>query len=197
MKKIFRYSGIAALSVSLIMLSMGSIPQTYAGSSGSVPSSMVLTVTCGTLPSGQIDWGTGVVINQVLDTSNTGPLTAFTIDAIITNNGIGRSFVSMNVGTDSVTGPNGGGYANDFVGVLGGVTHIAAADIQLGLGDLGTTPFVVAMVSGPTSTPVGFVDSNTFDVLDAIVTVNGINLPAASETWVLTIDVFNTDCQVI
>jgi len=193
MKKIFRYSGIAALSVSLIMLSMGSIPQTYAGTSGSVPSSMVLTITCGTLPSGQINWGTGVVINQVLDTSNTGPLTAFNIDAIITNNGIGRSFVSMNVGTDSVTGPNGGGYANDSTGV----THIAAADIQLGLGDLGTTPFVVAMVSGPTSTPVGFVDSNDFDPIDAIVTVNGINLPAASPTWVLTIDVFNTGCQVI
>jgi len=82
MKRIIRYSGIAMLSLSLVMLSLGSMPQTYAGSVGST---MVLATSCGTLPGGEIDWGTGVVLTQVLDTTNTAPLTGFTIDANIQN----------------------------------------------------------------------------------------------------------------
>ena len=111
MKRIYRYSGIMALSFSLIMFSIGSIPQANAGSVGSTIS---VDITCGMTLVGVADFGTLILIGANLDNTD------IAVVPTIENTGVASTPIAVEVGTIS-----SGGYAE------GGTTHIAPADIDM------------------------------------------------------------------
>ena len=111
MKRIYRYSGIMALSASLVMFSICSIPQANAGT---VASTLVVDITCGMTLVGVADFGGGILIGANLD--NTDLAAVPTIE----NTGVASTPIAVEVGTNT-----GGGYQE------GGTTHIAPADIDM------------------------------------------------------------------
>ncbi len=115
MKRIYRYSGIMALSFSLVMFSLGSIPQTYAGS---VTSTLVVDITCGMTLVGVADFGTLITIGSNLDNTD------IAIVPTIENSGVASTPIGVNVGVLA-----GGGYADGAA-----ITHIAPADIDMKIG---------------------------------------------------------------
>ena len=179
MNGIIRYSGIAALSVSLIMLSLGSMPQTYAGT---VPSTLTVDIGCGAILTGAFTFGGGILVGAVL-TQNENTVA----QPQIQNTGVAQSQVSVGVGTDSSTGPGGGGYA----GVSDQITHIAASSIQVTVGEGLTT-----MISGA-STPTGVVNAVTTDDIDVSVTVTLVNPGSSDPNWAATYTFTVVDCLLV
>jgi len=118
MNKSLRYSGIAALSVSLIMLSIGSMPQANAGQ---VTSSLLIDVSCGlgiTDPS--IDFDTSVTAGDTLDNEVDSTVAS---DPSFLNPGsnVATSLIKLQAG-DSATG----GYA----GSVDNITHIPPSQMD-------------------------------------------------------------------
>jgi len=111
MKRIYRYSGIMALSFSLVMFSVGSIPQANAGS---VASTIVVNITCGMTLAGVADFGSGIIIGANLVNANLAAVPT------IENTGVASTPIAVEVGTNT-----GGGYQE------GGTTHIAPSDIDM------------------------------------------------------------------
>ena len=168
MKRIYRYSGIMALSVSLIMLSLGSIPQTYAGSVGST---IVVNIVCGMDLLGTADFGSGILIGA--DLTNADIVAVPTIG----NAGVATTPVSVSVGT--VTG---GGYAE------GGTTHIAPVDIDMKItGSIFNAGGFNTLDNTGTATPLGILAPTAPVTLEFQVFVSGINLGATTDpSWTAT-----------
>jgi len=174
MNGIIRYSGIAALSVSLIMLSLGSIPQTYAGT---VPSTLTVDISCGAILTGAFTFGGGILVGAVLtQTENT------VVQPTIQNTGVAQSQVSVGVGDDAT----GGGYAGTDT-----TTHIAAGSIRVDIGE-----GLVTMVSAA-STPTGVVNAATTDNIDVEVTVTLVNPGHAEADWAATYTFTVDDCFLV
>jgi len=179
MNKIIRYSGIAALSVTLIMMSLGSMPQTYAGT---VPSTLTVNIGCGAILTGAFTFGGGILVGAVLtQAENTVG------QPQIQNTGVAQSQISVGVGTDSSTGPGGGGYK----GNTDGITHIAAGSIKVDVGE-----GLVTMVSAA-STSTGVVNAGSTDNIDVSVTVTLINPGSTDADWVATYTFTVTDCLLV
>ncbi len=179
MNVIIRYSGIVALSVSLIMLSLGSMPQTYAGT---VPSTLTVNIGCGAILTGAFTFGGGILVGDVLTQADNA-----VAQPQIQNTGVAQSQVSVGVGTDSASGPGGGGYA----GTTDGITHIVAADIQVTVGEGLTT-----MISGA-STPTGVVNAATTDDINVSVTVNLSNPGSSDADWAAIYTFTVVDCLLV
>ena len=169
MKRIYRYSGIMALSVSLIMLSLGSILQSYAGS---VTSTIVVDITCGMTLVGDADFGTSILIGAALTNANIVSVPT------IENTGVATTPIAVAVGTIT-----GGGYAD-----TGTITHIAPADIDMKIA--GSTfnggAFQTLDDTGADTNlgPLGPVSGAT--ALEFQVEVTGINPPITDPNWSAT-----------
>ncbi len=112
MKRIYRYSGIMALSFSLVMFSFGSIRQANAGT---VDSTLVVNITCGMALVGVADFGSGILIGANLVNANLAAVPT------IENTGVASTPIGVNVGVLA-----GGGYVDGSA-----VTHIAPSDIDM------------------------------------------------------------------
>ena len=122
-----RYFGITIMAASIAMLSLGTIPQSFAGTTSEtsdLTASMVLGATCGVTVTGpQVDYGSfqvGTTETAATQVTNSGTVVA-TLDA--------------NAGTPSAIS-NGGGFA----AVSDGITHINPSSIRLNLAAQGFTP---------------------------------------------------------
>jgi len=182
MERTIRYSGIALLSVSLIMLSLGSIPQTYAGS-GAVPSTMTVVLTCGLIAAGDVTWGTNILAGTTID-SRIAP-NDLASSATIQNTGNGQMTVDANTGDDGVG--NGGGYSE-----VSGAVHILNNAIDINIGEVDVT-----MLAGGTDVEIGNVAGNAIDDLDMVVRLNNLQaLPTLDNAWSATITLTGTDCAL-
>jgi len=178
MKNIFRYSGIFVLSISLIMFSLGSIPQTYAGSpSNTITSTMVLSITCGLGITGTADFG-------LVSAGDT----VFNSDVTISNSGTATAEISANVGTPLVKSPLAGGYA----GSTDQTTHIPPRDITLQIDTQGRVP----LRDSSSDEVIGGLLSTDPGVLEVGVTINPINLPTSDPVWVATYALTVSDCTL-
>ena len=176
MNNLFKYSGILAISVSLIMLSIGSIPQTYAGS---VASTMSVNISCGMTLAGTADFGTGVTIASTLTNANLQG-SAPTIE----NNGVAHTPISVNAGVRANT-PPATGTAGGYAGVTDNVTHIQPAAIQMKIGAAG--PFSTLDDAG-TDVSLGALAPNAGSPTDLnfSIGVTGINGPITDPDWAAT-----------
>ncbi len=178
MKNIFRYSGIFVLSISLIMFSLGSIPQTYAGSpSNTITSTMVLSITCGLIVTGTADFG-------LVSTGDT----VFNSDVTISNSGTATAEISANVGQALVKSPLAGGYA----GSTDQTTHIAPRDITLQIDSQGRVP----LADSSSDVLIGGLVNTDPGTLEIGITLNPINLPIVDQVWVATYELTVSDCHL-
>ncbi len=178
MKNIFRYSGIFVLSISLIMFSLGSIPQTYAGSpSNTITSTMVLSITCGLGITGTADFG-------LVSTGDT----VFNSDVTISNSGTATAEISANVGQALVKSPLAGGYA----GSTDQTTHIAPHDITLQIDSQGRVP----LEDSSSDVLIGGLVNTDPGTLEIGITLNPINLPIVDQVWVATYELTVSDCHL-
>ena len=180
MNDILRYSRIAALSISLIMLSIGSIPQTLAGSippPNVIESRMIVDISCGVDISGTADFGL-VSLGETVHNS----------DVSLSNSGTATAKISANVGTALVKSPLAGGYA----GTTDQTTHIAPSDITLQVDSQGR----VQMIGSGSDVVVGELSSIDNGILEVGVNINPVNLPTSDTVWVATFDLTISDCRL-
>ncbi len=181
MEGFVRYSELVLFSVSLIMLSLGSIPQTFAGPTvpaGSIDSLMKVEASCGLGVTGSADFG---------EVSIGG--TIFNSDVTISNGGTGLAKISANVGTPLVQSPLAGGYA----GISDQTTHIPPRNITLQIDSQGRVP----MFDSGNNADIGELPNGSPGVLEIGVLMNPVNLPTPDPVWVATFDLTVSDCQVI
>jgi len=184
-----RYSGIAAITFSLFMLTLGSMPTSDAGV---VDSSLTVTITCG------ITVGNGGTINW---DNALNPKTGNTLDSTdaadyagaqptVTNpvSNTASTVVTANVG-DNIDG----GYA----GTGDTTTHIEPIAISI---DLITDPAPagpVAMSNAGTGVGIGILAPAEIDTLQLVVATNNIvGQPITDLTWTAQI-VLAATCQFI
>jgi len=180
-----KYSGLAVLSVSLIMLSLGSIPQSYAGS-GSVGSTMTLQLTCGLTVAGDVTWGSGILLDTIIESGVAPHLTAST--ATVQNTGVGQATVDANTGND--IGPaTFGGYSE-----AGGTNHINNPQIEINIGN----GFVTMAAGDAVDITIGTVAEGATDDLDMRVDLNFVvGLPTVDNSWLATVTVTGSDCELV
>jgi len=154
-----------------MILPLGSIPQANAGT---VASTMTVVITCGIALTGAFTF-TGINVGDVLTQTDND-----VAQPTIGNTGTGESQVSVGVGDDA----NGGGYA----GTTDNTTHIAAASIQVNIGE-----GLVAMVSNA-NTAVGQIASDAIDNIDVQITVTLVNPGSSDANWAATYTFTQTDC---
>ena len=173
-----RYSGIAAITFSLFMLSLGSMPTSEAGQ---VDSTLLVTLTCGlTVVDGVINWDNNLDPNtgNTLD-STTGDFSGAQPTLENPAGNTADSNVSAQVGD-----ANTGGYA----GTTDVTTHIAPGDISIDL--LVNTPPAgpVAMDDTPANVGIGVLSPAELQTLQlVVVTSNIVGQPITDATWGLTI----------
>ncbi len=183
MERTIRYSGIAVLSVSLIMLSLGSIPQTFAGS-GSVPSTMTVVLACGLTATGSVTWGSNIIAGSTIDSRIAPNDLAST--ATIENTGNGLVTVDANTGDDGVG--NGGGYSE-----VSGAVHILNPEIDISIGEGDIT-----MLTAGADVEIGTIAGTAIDGLDMVVRLNNLQaLPTLDNAWSATITLTATDCELV
>ena len=123
MNKITRYSGIAAISVSLIMLSLGSMPTIQAGG-GPVTSNLVVTITCGAVvTNGAINWDNPITPGNQFDSETTDHTGATPNVA-----NPGTNTATANVGAQAGDSNTGG-----YVGTVSAVTHLPPTEMDVDL----------------------------------------------------------------
>ena len=117
MKDLIRYTVVASISFSLIMLSLGSVPQTFAGPPPlTIPSTMSILPICGLSVANSANFGTVSIGGTI-----------FNSDVTISNTGSSLAEISANVGTPLVQSNLAGGYS----GITDLTTHIPPRDITL------------------------------------------------------------------
>ncbi len=180
MNKSTRYFGIAALSLSLVMLSLGSIAQSHAQV---VTSSMSIEIACGIIvANGDIAFTNTIALNDNLD-SDIDPIAGG--QPTLQNTGTAQTAVLANAGVPSAVGPGGGGYAS-----ADGITHINPVSISY---DIGEGP--IALQDSGTDIEIGTINTVSTDDLQLLVTVNGVNLPTSDPNWTAT-TTLTASCQV-
>ena len=176
MNDTFRYSGIAVLATSLIVLSLGSIPQTHAGAN-TIESAITVVISCGINISGSADFGL-VSLGDTVQNS----------DVTLSNSGTGTAKVSANVGQSLVSSTLAGGYA----GVTDLTTHISPSDITLQIDSQGRVP----MADSSSNVLVGELSSTDPGVLEVGVDLNPINLPTSDSVWRATFVLTVSGCSL-
>ncbi len=163
--KTIKYLGITTLAVTLVMLSIGSIPQSFAGTD-SVNLQMNLGSTCGISVTGiDIDFGNqnpGATPNGAVSVENTG-----------------TSSAQIDANAGDVTA--GGGFAN------AGTSHIAPLSITLGI-----SPGTNALDNTGADVDIGdLFGAGSMDV-DVVVTV--INQPVPNNTILIATINLSANC---
>jgi len=178
MNKKIRYSGIAAITFSLFMLSLGSMPTSDAGV---VSSALTVTLTCGIQVGngGSIDWDNDLNPNtgKTLTSTDIGDYTG----AQPTDTNTVTNTASSNVRAD-VGDSNTGGYA----GTTDTTTHIEPNAISIDL--LVNTPPAGPVAMQNTGIPVGIgvLAPNELQTLQLVVATNNIvgTVPPITDlTW--------------
>ncbi len=178
-KDIFRYSGIAFLSISVIIISLGLIPQVDAGivPTNTIPSTLTMEITCGLSIAGSADFGLVSVGDTIFNT-----------DVTISNSGTALAEISANVGTPLVSSTLAGGYA----GTTDQTTHIPPRDITLQIDTQGRVP----LRDSSSDEVIGGLLGTDPGVLEVGVTINPINLPTSDPVWVATYALTVSDCTL-
>lgn len=189
MNKKIRYSGIAAITFSLFMLSLGSMPTIDAGV---VNSALTVSITCGIAVGngGTINWdnalnpNTGNTLDSTVGADYSGP------QPTVTNPGTNTasSNVAANVGDNT-----NGGYA----GTVDTTTHIEPIAISI---DLITDPAPaapVAMSNAGTGVGIGILAPAEIDTLQLVVVTSTIvGQPIVDLSWSAATNLVAT-CQFI
>jgi len=150
-----RNMGLAALSVSLIMLALGSVPQAY---SQAVTSTMTIDISCGIAVAGAATFPGTVGIGASV--ANT--------DVDLNNNGSGEAAIDANAGARSdVANAAAGGYR----GVVDEITHIDPISITLQIDNQGQ----VTMTTLGTDVSIGTLVTADVGQLEVGVTANIVN----------------------
>jgi len=107
------------MAVSLVMLSLGSIPQTFAGTtvieSGSLGALLTVGPTCGLGVGAAVNIG-NIAVGQVKSATTT-----------VDNTGTVDATLEANAGVPSASGPSGGGFA----AASDGITHINPISMRI------------------------------------------------------------------
>jgi len=178
MKDLIRYTVVASISFSLIMLSLGSVPQTFAGPPPlTIPSTMSILPSCGLSVANSANFGTVSIGGTI-----------FNSDVIISNSGTSLARISANVGTPLVQSSLAGGYA----GVTDQTTHIPPRQITLQIDGQGRVP----MFDSGTNALIGDLRNTDPGVFEIGVNMNPINLPTNDPVWVATFDLTVSNCLV-
>ena len=151
-----RNIGISAIAVTIVMLSVGSLPQSFAGSD-TVSLGMQLQTTCGIAVTGG-----GTVDFGAVNISGPNESTIVTVD----NTGTADAQIDANAGNTAT-----GGF-HDAVPV----THIAPSSITLDLDIQGVTPMLNTGLDQDIGQLFGA------GSLDVVVSINVINLPVPDNT---------------
>ena len=174
-----RYSGIAAITFSLFMLSLGSMPTSDAGQ---VDSTLTVTLTCGLdVADGVINWDSSLNPNtgNTLDSTNGGDFTGAQPTVENPTGNTADSSVSANVG-DNVDG----GYA----GFTDTTTHIEPIAISIDLLVNSPPGGPVAMDNAAANTGIGVLVPAELQTLQLVVdTSNIVGTPITDGTWVMVI----------
>lgn len=184
MDGIIKYSGISAITVSLFMLTLGSIPTSLAGS-GQVTSNLSVNISCGIgVADGIINWN-NPINPSVADTLDSTDNTDFSgTEPTITNPGTNTANANVNANVGDSTN---GGYA----GTVDGFTHIEPSEIALDLVNDNSVGSPVGMNDGAVNTNIGTLAPGETDTLQVVVTVTpGLiaGLPTTDTTWAATIN---------
>jgi len=179
MKSIFRNTGFTVLTVSLIILSLGSIPQTFGGviaSPFTVTSTITIEISCGIAVTGAANFGL-VSIGE----------TIFNNDVTISNGGTGSADVTANAGLPSaVANPAAGGYR----GTTDLITHINPSSITLQIDSQGQ----ITMANTGADVFLGNLANGDPGVLEVGVTITPVNEPFSDASLVADYDLTVTDC---
>ena len=172
MKNILKYSGIAALSITLIMLSLGSISQAQAQT---VASSMTVDITCGAdLLNGNVAWTnvvvTGVTLDSEIDTLDSAKPT-------VENTGSAVSVMSADAGDNT-----NGGYA----GTTDLLTHIAPS--QMALGFVGGSTF--NLLDTGFATGIGSIGPTTVATMHWQIDTTLFGASTSDTDWAASVDLF-------
>ena len=176
-----RFSGIVALSISIIMFSLGSVPQLNAGSvppPSVITSSLTMDISCGLSISGTADFGLVSFGETVQNT-----------DVTISNSGTASALIRANAGTSLVSSPLAGGYA----GTTDQTTHISPSDITLQIDSQGR----VSMNPSSSDVLIGELSNLDPGTLEVGVGINPINLPTNDPLWVATFALTVFECIII
>lgn len=176
MKNVFRYTSLVSISVSLIIFSLGSFPQTFAGPD-TIPSTLTMEITCGLSITGSADFGLVSAGDTIFNT-----------DVNLSNGGTATAVITANVGTSLVSSSLAGGYA----GVTDLTTHISPSDITLQIDSQGRVP----MMRSGMDVEIGGLSSTDPGVLEVGVNINPINLPTNDSVWVATYELTVFDCRL-
>ena len=178
-KDIFRYSGIACLSISLIIILLGLMPQVDAGTipPNTIPSTLTMEITCGLSITGSADFGLVSVGDTIFNT-----------DVTISNSGTALAAIRANVGQALVKSPLAGGYA----GTTDQTTHIAPHDITLQIDAQGRVP----LADSSSNVLIGGLRNTDPGVLEIGVNINPINIPTSDPVWAATFELTVSDCTV-
>jgi len=177
MNTIIRYSGIAAISVSLIMLSLGSMPTVEAGV---IPSLITLDITCGlTLTNADLTFVPGTVAGNALDTNVGADFAGPEPNVANPPGNFAQTQVSLSAGTDT-----GGGYVDDAV-----VTHIPPSQMQFEFEAGGAN--LLALSDANAQVVMGNLIPNTNADLHAVIdtTPTNVGTGITDSTWTATITV--------
>ena len=178
MKVILRYAGVAALTFSLFMLSLGS---TQTSEAATVGSQLTVTITCGlTVVNTAIDWANALdpsVTPVLRDSLDAGDFTG--LDPQLTNPAANKatSLITASVGTNT-----NGGYA----GTTDAKTHIEPSNMKLDL-VTDTTNALVAMDNADTAVEIGRINPGVTDSLQLTVLPVIVGQPISDATWAATI----------
>jgi len=189
MKKIIKYAGTTALSVSLIMLSLGSIPTSYAQSVGS---QMTVTMTCGINLTGptNINWDNTILFPDTLD--NTQAADHAGSEPTVQNPG-------TNSATTQVKAAVGDSSTGGYRGTVDGVTHISPTSMQLDLIN-GAPSTLITMSDSNSPQQIGTLAPAENDELRLVVNVPPVaglfNKPITDQTWTATITLTAT-CAIV
>ncbi len=162
-----KYSGIAAISISLVILSLSSIPQILGGAvlpPNAIESEISVQISCGIAISGSADFGLVSFGESV-----------FNSDVTLSNPGTGTAQVRANVGQALVSSSLAGGYA----GITDQTTHISPSDISLQIDSQGR----VTMNPSSADVQIGELGSTDSEILEVGVNMNPINLPTNDHLW--------------
>ena len=175
-----RYSGIAAITFSLFMLSLGSMPTSDAGVVGSTLS---VTLSCGlALSSATINWDNTLnpTLGNTLDSTNAGDYTG--PQPAVSNPGgnTADSIILANVGAV----PTGG-----YAGTTDLTTHIQPQEITMDLLLNSPPAGPVTMANGGGDTAIGTLIPGESQTLQLVVdSSNIVGQPISDATWAAQID---------
>jgi len=189
MNKKIRYSGIAAITFSLFMLSLGSMPTIEAGG-GPVTSNLAVTITCGaTVSNGAINWDGPITPGNQFD-SETADHTGATPNVL----NPGANTATSNVGAQAGDSNTGG-----YVGTVSAVTHLPPSEMDVDLVGEATVALPNPLSDVNAIVSIGKLaagaNANLQLQIDATVATL-LNKPITDLTWAATITI-TAACEIV